>query len=319
MQTIVTDSPEEAARFINKGGIVAFPTETVYGLGAGICHPEAVERLFAAKGRPGDNPLIVHVAKPGDIHDVASNIGSEAEKLVRRFFPGPLTIVLQRKSAVPDAVTAGLETVGVRCPSNPDAQKFLLHCTCPVAAPSANLSGKPSSTSWKAVLEDLDGKIDCILKGNPSDIGLESTIVDCSGEMPVLLREGAVTLEQLQEVVPSIRTTGALLQHETPRSPGLKYPHYAPRARVVTCPAGKTIRTPPEPRAAYIGLSHPVVEGLALVRRCGSLDEYGRSLFDFFRLCDSRNIDIIYCELPPAEGIGRAIRDRLQRAAGQGH
>lgn len=315
MQTIVTSSPEIAARFINEGGIVAFPTETVYGLGAGICHPEAVERIFRAKGRPGDNPLIVHIASPGDILKVALHVGSDAEKLVRIFFPGPLTIILKKNGTVPDLVTAGLDTVGIRCPSNPVASEFIRRCNCPVAAPSANLSGHPSSTSWKAVLQDLNGKIDCLLTGDPSAIGLESTIVDCSGPVPVLLRAGAVTLEQLQIVVPSIRTAGTTRQHETPRSPGLKYPHYAPRARVVTCEAGEALLLREKTPAAYIGLSHPAITGLALVRRCSTMEEYGRSLFDFFRICDSRRIGVIYCELPPEQGLGRAIRDRLIRAS----
>ena len=318
MQTVVTDSPETAARFINKGGIVAFPTETVYGLGAAICHPEAVERIFRAKGRPADNPLIVHIHSPGEILKVASHISSDAKKLVQFFFPGPLTIVLEKKGTVPASVTAGLDTVGIRCPSNPESREFLRHCDAPVAAPSANLSGRPSSTSWKSVLQDLDGKIDCLLRGNPSDIGLESTIVDCSGPQPVLLRTGAVTLEQLQAIVPSIRTCGTSCEHETPRSPGLKYPHYAPHSRVVTSQKDEPILLPAGTASAYIGLSCPIAEGLALVRHCRTLDEYGRELFGFFRHCDSHNIDVIFCELPPEKGLGRAIRDRILRAA-SGH
>ncbi|NTV07505.1 MAG: threonylcarbamoyl-AMP synthase [Chlorobium limicola] len=316
MQTVVTDSPEEAARCLNEGGVVAFPTETVYGLGAAICHTEAIERIFAAKGRPGDNPLIVHIADPGDLMKVASHVSDDAKKLVLHFFPGPLTLVLKKNSSVPDSVTAGLDTVGVRCPSNSDATAFLKRCRCPVAAPSANVSGRPSSTSWDAVLHDLDGKIDCILKGAPSDIGLESTIVDCSGETPLLLRTGAVTIENLREVVPSIRTADSLRQHEVPKSPGLKYPHYAPEARIVLLGAGERIDADSEQRtSAYIGLSLPVAEQFALVKHCCNIEEYARVLFDFFRLCDSRKISFIYCELPPAEGLGRAVGDRLSRAA----
>lgn len=318
MQTIVTDSPLEAAEYLNAGGIVAFPTETVYGLGAGICHPEAVERIFLAKGRPQDNPLIVHIARPEDIVKIAGQISSDAEKLARRFFPGPLTIVLKKNSAVPDSVTAGLDTVGVRCPSNPDAQAFLQHCRCPVAAPSANLSGKPSSTSWKAVLQDLDGKIDCLFRGEPSTIGLESTIVDCSGATPVLLRSGAVSMEELRSVVGAIETRDSLQADETPRSPGMKYPHYAPEARIVLCKPHEPITTATGERSAYIGLSTPSARGLSLSRVCRTPEEYGRMLFDFFRLCDSSDITIIYCELPPEKGIGQAIRDRLGRAA-SGH
>jgi len=165
------------------------------------------------------------------------------------------------------------------------------------------------------VLHDLDGKIECILKGAPSDIGLESTIVDCSGETPLLLRTGAVTIENLRAVVPSIRTADSLRQHEVPKSPGLKYPHYAPEARVVLLDAGARIDPDRERTSAYIGLSLPAAEQLALVKHCCNIEEYARVLFDFFRLCDARNISIIYCELPPAEGLGRAIGDRLTRAA----
>lgn len=181
MQTILTDSPEEAAAILNSGGVVAFPTETVYGLGAGICHPEAILQLFRAKGRPSDNPLIVHLGSIDQLDEVAEALHADARALIEHFFPGPLTLVLQKKSSVPDSVTAGLETVGVRCPSNPVAQEFLRLCGCPVAAPSANRSGLPSATSWEAVMEDLEGKIDCVLRGKPSTIGLESTIVECSG------------------------------------------------------------------------------------------------------------------------------------------
>lgn len=317
MQTIVTDSPEEAAGYLNAGGIVAFPTETVYGLGAGICHPEAVKKIFRAKGRPADNPLIVHIPKPEDIDTVAREIGEAARKLIRHFFPGPLTLVLKKSGMVPPEVTAGLDTVGIRCPSSIIAKSFLGFCHCPVAAPSANISGRPSSTSWKAVLYDLEGKIDCILKGDPSDIGLESTIVDCSGAQPLLLRTGAVTIEELQSVVPEIGTAViSSNDDEPPKSPGLKYPHYAPVARIRLCATGGPVAPEADTSSAWIGLTQPHASAaFAIVRQCGTTGEYARILFDFFRQCDALGIDTIYCELPPDEGIGRAIRDRLTRAA----
>ncbi len=314
MQTTLTDSVEEAAVILNSGGVVAFPTETVYGLGAAICHPEALHQLFRAKGRPADNPLIVHLYSIGQVAEVASEVRVQAAKLIEHFFPGPLTLVLKKNPSVPYSVTAGLETVGVRCPANPVAREFLRLACCPVAAPSANRSGLPSATSWEAVMQDLDGKIDCLLRGTPSAIGLESTIVDCSGVKPVLLRAGAITLEQLRAVVPEITTIAVTETEERPKCPGLKYPHYAPRASISLC-SGKEKITVGELSSAYIGISEPP-EGVSLQKVCSTLEEYGRELFRFFRLCDAKNIALIYCELPSDEGLGRAIRDRLMRAAG---
>ncbi len=314
MQTTLTDSVEEAAAILNSGGIVAFPTETVYGLGAGICYPEALLQLFRAKGRPADNPLIVHISSVEQVTEVASEVSLQAMMLIERFFPGPLTLVLKKNSSVPCSVTAGLETVGVRCPANPVAREFLRLACCPVAAPSANRSGLPSATSWEAVMQDLDGKIDCLLRGTPSAIGLESTIVDCSGGRPVLLRAGAITLEQLREVIPEIMTMTVSEPEESPKCPGLKYPHYAPRASIRLCTDAEKIDFK-ESSAAYIGMSEPPA-GVSLLKVCRTLEEYGRELFGFFRLCDARNISVIYCELPSNEGLGRAIRDRLMRAAG---
>jgi L-threonylcarbamoyladenylate synthase len=314
MQTTLTDSTEEAASILNSGGVVAFPTETVYGLGAGICHPEAIRQLFRAKGRPADNPLIVHISSIRQIEKVAATVNAEARLLIERFFPGPLTLVLKKNSSVPYSVTAGLETVGVRCPANPVAREFLGLCGCPVAAPSANRSGLPSATSWEAVMEDLDGKIDCLLRGRPSTIGLESTIVDCSGAKPVLLRAGAITLEQLRAVVPDITVNAVANKQEKPKCPGLKYPHYAPKASIILCHEDEEIAAV-NSSSAYIGLSAPP-EGVTLCKVCSTLEEYGRELFSFFRLCDAESISVIYCELPSDQGLGRAIRDRLMRAAG---
>lgn len=314
MQTTLTDSVEEAAAILNSGGVVAFPTETVYGLGAGICHSEALLKLFRAKGRPSDNPLIVHIGSIGQVAEVAAEVNVQAERLIESFFPGPLTLVLKKNPSVPYSVTAGLETVGVRCPANPIAREFLRLACCPVAAPSANLSGLPSATSWEAVYEDLAGKIDCLLRGKPSTIGLESTIVDCSGTKPILLRAGAITLEQLREVVPEITTIAVFEPEERPKCPGLKYPHYAPRASIELCTEVEKIDLK-ESSAAYIGMSEPP-QGIFLHKVCLTLEEYGRELFGFFRLCDTEGIGVIYCELPSDEGLGRAIRDRLMRAAG---
>ncbi|NTV04949.1 MAG: threonylcarbamoyl-AMP synthase [Chlorobiaceae bacterium] len=314
MKTILTDSAEKAARILNSGGIVAFPTETVYGLGASIYHPEAISRLFRAKGRPMDNPLIVHIYSIDQLPEVAAEINAEATKLIERFFPGPLTLILKKNPGVPYTVTAGLESVGVRCPANPVAREFLRFSQCPVAAPSANLSGLPSATSWETVFEDLAGKIDSLLRDKPSSIGLESTIVDCSGPKPLLLRAGAITLEQLQSVVPDIMESTVVDPAKPPKSPGLKYPHYAPKASIVLYTAQDNIAVG-NSSSASIGMSEAPA-GVSLFKVCQNLDEYGQELFRFFRLCDAEGISTIYCELPSNEGLGRAIRDRLIRAAG---
>ncbi|MEI6847893.1 MAG: L-threonylcarbamoyladenylate synthase [Chlorobiaceae bacterium] len=315
MKTTLTDSVEDAARILNAGGVVAFPTETVYGLGANICHPDAIKEVFQAKNRPKANPLIVHIYSIDQLDNVADEINECARKLIERFFPGPLTLVLKKNSRVPYSVTAGLDTVGVRCPANPVAREFLRLALCPVAAPSANISGLPSATSWEAVFEDLDGKIACILKGNPSTIGLESTIVDCSVSRPILLRAGAITLEKLQIVVPEIIVNSVTNEQDAPKSPGLKYPHYAPKASIVLYNTHEGINNA-DSASAYIGLSQPP-KGIVLAKICRNSEEYGQELFSFFRLCDAKGISVIFCELPSAKGLGRAIRDRLMRAAGK--
>jgi L-threonylcarbamoyladenylate synthase len=314
MQTFVTDRPEEAASLLNRGETVAFPTETVYGLGADAFNAAAVAKIFKAKGRPSDNPLIVHVASPDRIGEVAREIDGTARMLIERFFPGPLTLVLKKRKSVPEIVSAGLPTIGVRCPSHPVASEFLRHCKHPVAAPSANLSGRPSPTDWKTVYHDLGGRIACLLRGEPSTIGLESTIVDCTVTPPRLLRTGAVSIEALRELVPDIEIATTCNPGEAPKSPGQKYRHYSPEAEIILVEAPlKSL--PSDQPAAWIGLATPPT-GAAKTLQCRDMDEYARVLFGFFRMCDAEGIGTIYCELPPEQGIGRAIRDRLVKAAG---
>ncbi len=313
MQTVVTESVAVAAAWLNRGEVVAFPTETVYGLGADIFNDEAIRKIFAAKGRPSDNPLIVHIHSPEQINEVASKLPETADIFIRHFFPGPLTLILKKNKAVSPFVTAGLPTVGIRCPSHPVATKFLKRCSHPVAAPSANISGRPSSTDWKAVYDDLKGKIRCVLKGPQSAIGLESTIVDCSETPPRLLRSGAISLESLKNYVPETGVAVAAEKHKQPKSPGLKYPHYSPSARIKLCGQGYP-DCKGEKNSAWIGLASPP-EGVAKTAVCKDPEEYAFRLFSFFRECDQENIQIILCEMPPPEGIGQAIRDRLQRAA----
>lgn len=313
MQTSVTESVAEAAAWINRGEIVAFPTETVYGLGGDITNDAALEKIFIAKSRPPDNPLIIHIHSPGQIFALASAVPAVAQTFIDNFFPGPLTLILDKRPGISPLVTAGLSTVAIRCPAHPIARAFLKLCRHPVAAPSANVSGKPSSTDWRAVYDDLKGKIPCILKGPQSTIGLESTIVDCSVTPPRLLRAGAVSLETLRQFVPD---TLAALEPDSakpPKSPGLKYPHYAPAATIKLCGTGYAA-CEAEKNSAWIGLSFPP-EGVKKTCRCKDPDEYAYRLFSFFRECDRENIAAIFCEMPPPAGIGAAIRERLQKAA----
>ena len=312
MQTVLTTSAEEAAEFIRRGRLVAFPTETVYGLGADVFDSDAVGRIFIAKQRPADNPLIAHVGSVDEIGSIASAIPRAAKVLIETFFPGPLTIVLPKSSEVPMIATAGLNTIGVRMPGHPLANKFLISCGRPVVAPSANLSGRPSPTTWEAVAEDLDGRIDCILQGEETDIGIESTVVDCTTEIPTLLRKGAIALEQLAESVPTIRLSEEIGETDAPRSPGLRHKHYSPRATVVAVDG--TDLYPLSDTDAFIGLTDP--PGTAGFRRvCQGVEDYAHSLFEFFRECDRRGIRAIYCEKVPEMGIGSALMDRIRRAA----
>lgn len=307
MDTTLTRSTSVAADVIRRGGLVAFPTETVYGLGADVFNADAVARIFDAKMRPADNPLIAHVGDLDQIGRLAETITPSAQKLIDAFFPAPLTIVLPKSDEVPPIATAGLETIGVRMPRHELAREFIKACGTPIVAPSANLSGRPSPTTWQAVEEDLNGRIDCILQGAATEIGLESTVVDCTGDHPVLLRAGAISLEELREIVPET-SVYVSAGDEAVRSPGLKHRHYSPRAKVYL----KDF--PTSGRRAYIGLHEP--EGdFAVVKVCRDAAEYAHELFAFFRECDRVGIEAICCETVEESGIGRALMDRLRRAS----
>ena len=311
MKTVLTTSPAEAAGFIKRGGFVAFPTETVYGLGANVFDENAIARIFEAKGRPSDNPLIAHVGALEDINSLVAEVTDSARKFIDAFFPAPLTVVLPKSARIPLIATANLETIGVRMPRNDLAREFLRACGTPLVAPSANLSGKPSPTSWEAVFEDLDGRIDCILQGEATEIGLESTVVDCTGEFPLVLRSGAVTLEDLRRIVPETEVY-KLKTGEAARSPGLKHRHYSPRARVVLT-NGKR-KTENGKLKAFIGLNLPPGK-FDSIKICASVEDYAHAVFDFFRQCDRAGVVEIYCQTVEENGIGAALMDRLKRAA----
>lgn len=314
MKTIVTGSAVEAASFLRVGQLVAFPTETVYGLGANAFDSESVAKIFVAKERPPDNPLIVHVGSREDVGRVAREVSPVAERLIEAFFPGPLTVVLPRGERIPDIVTAGLDTVGVRMPRHTLALELLAAAGVPLCAPSANRSGRPSPTTWEAVLEDLDGRIACVLQGEATEIGIESTVVDATGDEIVVLRAGGLGIEELSRIGP-VRFAGDEGElGGVPMSPGTKYRHYAPMARVVAIDDAREAKA--GAGAAFIGLGMPPDPGsFALYRVVPDSDAYARELFTFFRVCDGMGVTTIWAELPKPAGIGVALRDRILRAS----
>ena len=313
METLLTTSPQRAAQFIRQGEVVAFPTETVYGLGANVFDEAAIRKIFQAKGRPTDNPLIAHVIGLEQIQTLTTHLPENAVQLITAFFPGPLTLVLTKRPEVPLLATAGLPTIGVRMPRHALALEFIGACGVPLVAPSANLSGRPSPTTWQAVQADLSGRVACILQGAQTEVGLESTVVDCTGAAPVILRAGAVTLEQMQAVIPATRLAN---QQETaaPKSPGLKYRHYSPHARVVLIEDVSAINA--KPTTAFIGLHAPShLDGFGRVKLCADVMEYAHELFNFFRECDAADVQEIFCEVVTTHGLGLALMDRLRRAS----
>ncbi|MDQ3180398.1 MAG: L-threonylcarbamoyladenylate synthase, partial [Acidobacteriota bacterium] len=279
--------------------------------GADVFDEKAIAKIFEAKRRPDDNPLIAHVGSLEQIKILTSEITESAKKFIEAFFPAPLTLVLPKAEKVPPVATANLQTIGVRMPKNDLALEFLKNCGMPVVAPSANLSGRPSPTTWQAVFEDLNGRIDCILQGEATEIGLESTVMDCTSSIPLVLRSGAITLEQLQSVEPKTRLY-KFAETEMPRSPGLKHRHYSPRAKVVLVSPMSNVQSPKS--SAFIGLNKPVCD-FEKIKFCASVEDYAHSLFAFFRLCDGENIETIYCEKVAESGIGLALMDRLKRAS----
>lgn len=307
MTTELTTDPTRAAAVLRRGGTCALPTETVYGLAALAHDPEAVAAVFRAKGRPVDNPLIVHVLRADEVDRVA-DVTDAGRRLLDAFAPGPLTVVLPARPGLPSAVTAGLATVAVRVPRGRAVREVLRGLGAPLVAPSANQSGRPSPTTWQAVRDDLDGRIDAILTGASARIGLESTVVDATGAVPLVLRPGAVSLDALRAVVPSTRRADpgvdALRQ-----SPGTRHRHYAPQARVRLVDAPE-----PSPDALWIGLAPPPPGyGAAVV--CRDLADYARRLFDTFRQADAAGLARIDAEpVPEDDGLGTALMDRLRRA-----
>lgn len=322
-----------AARALRRGRLVAFPTETVYGLGANGLDPDAVGRIFAAKGRPPDNPLILHVESLAAAEELVAEMPTVARRLAEAFWPGPLTMVLRRRACVPDVVSAGLPTVAVRVPAHPVALSLIRAAGVPVAAPSANKSGKPSPTTAAHVMADLDGLVDVVLDSGPTAVGLESTVIDLSLASPRLLRPGGVTFEDLTSVLGrGVLELAGEGEAERPAAPGMKYRHYAPAAplTVVTGhPAEVASIIRAEMRAAgsagrrlaalVFSETLPLIPAGGLVLDLGSRSRpemAGRRLFAHLRACDQERVDGILVEGTTEEGMGRAVMNRLLKAAG---
>ena len=328
----------EVGSLLKNGKLVAFPTETVYGLGANGLDEDAAKKIYEAKGRPSDNPLILHVSSVEMVSQIAENIGENAYRLMEHFWPGPLTIVLPKKEVVPYGTTGGLDTVAVRFPSDRIAKKLIESAGVPIAAPSANLSGRPSPTKAEHVLQDLDGKIDCIIEGGSVGIGIESTIVDMTNDVPMILRPGYITKEMMEEVLQiEVKVDPAILQKDgmdgvKPKAPGMKYKHYAPKGEL-TVVLGKSeenvVNTIIQLANEKLDLGYRVgiiateetVERYTrgIVKVIGSRKNpitISSNLYGILREFDEEKIEFIYSEGVEQEKFGQAIMNRLLKAAG---
>ena len=325
------NAAEIAAELIRKGELVALPTETVYGLGANGLDPAAVAKIFAAKGRPQDNPLILHISEPSELDKYCHDIPKSAWDLAERFWPGPLTMVLPVRDLVPRSTTAGLDTVAMRCPQTPVTREIIRLAGVPIAAPSANLSGKPSTTTAEHVLHDygLDGPLAAIVDAGPCRVGVESTIVSLTGANPRLLRPGGIGPEQLRQVLGRLEVdravTGLISEDTVVRAPGMKYKHYAPRAQVIVVEgasetAAKYIRSRLDETAAVLCFSEelPLYDGCRALAYGSETDPGSLSagLFAALRDLDRDDVSTIYARCPTGGGVACAVRNRLLKAAG---
>lgn len=331
---IDTDVIEQAGQILKDGGLVAFPTETVYGLGADALNEEAAVKTYAAKGRPSDNPLIVHIAEFAALEKIVKDIPAGAKLIAENFWPGPLTMIFNKSDIVPYGTTGGLDTVAVRMPDDPIARALILAGGGYISAPSANTSGRPSPTAAKHVETDLDGKIDLIVDGGSVEIGVESTILDMTVTPPIILRPGAVTREMLEKVIGEVAVDAGLISDksaEAPKAPGMKYKHYAPKAEliIVEGETGETVKAIKQiayeqSRLGYkVGIiaSNETLEEYTVgnIKNIGSRENeksVARNLYKLLREFDEEEVDYIYSEAFPSEGIGTAVMNRLGKAAG---
>ncbi|MCW6111482.1 L-threonylcarbamoyladenylate synthase [Clostridium sporogenes] len=325
----------KAGNILRQGGLVVFPTETVYGLGANALDKDSVKKIFEAKGRPQDNPLIVHISKVKDIEKLVEEIPPIAQKLMDKFWPGPMTIILKKKDIIPNETSAGLDSIGIRMPSNKIAMELISMAGVPIAAPSANLSGKPSPTDLETCIEDLDGRVNMILGGDNSEVGVESTVIDCTINPPCILRPGGITLEMLKEVESDIYIDPAIMKKPDkelrPKAPGMKYRHYAPKAplKIIKGDLNKTIEKINEMVQNYIDAEKKV----GIIATDETIDNYKKgevvsigsrkdlntiahNLFYVLRTFDEKNVDLILSEAFEEKDMGVAIMNRLKKSAG---
>lgn len=315
-------SVKRAAEIINRGGLVAFPTETVYGLGASVTNVRALKKVFAAKGRPADNPLIVHLSNPDQLKIVVHSVPVYAKILIDRFWPGPLSLVLPKSETIPDLVSAGLPTVAVRMPDHPVALNLIEAAGVPIAAPSANRSGMPSPTTFRHVLKDLSGRIDAVIKSSICVIGVESTVLDLTGEQPVILRPGGLSRELLEEALGrAIPIAGKIEGGCLPASPGMKYRHYSPNAPLILV-VGSTARRRYfiETLAVFYQRQGLLVGMLNLssqqpLSKQLDSEQLAAKLYYLLRQLDSAGVDVILAEEVSVKGIGLAVMNRLRKAS----
>ena len=303
------------------GELVAFPTETVYGLGANGLDGMAAKKIYLAKGRPRDNPLILHVASLEQFYALARDLSDSALILAKKFWPGPMTLVVYKDKSIPNDVTAGLETVAVRYPANKDAQDLILAAEVPIAAPSANLSGSPSPTNAQDVLEDMDGRIAAILDGGSCSVGVESTIIDTTTNPVTILRPGGITPEMIRDLLGAVQFDSALqgVEVAVPKAPGMKYRHYAPKAKVVLCKTLQEVRSMARQELSAgkkIGTIACEAVGGCESRVYQGTRDLAENLFTFLRDLDRVQVDLILAQIVKEDGIGLAVMNRLRKAAG---
>lgn len=331
VNNINVEELKKQAELLKEGKTVIFPTETVYGLGANALDENAVKKIYEAKGRPSDNPLIVHIYDREEVRDLAKDISNKAEIVMDKFWPGPITIILNKKDIVPNMTSGGLDTVAIRMPSHKIARELIKQSGLPIAAPSANISGRPSPTKGNHVKEEMDGRVSGIVLGGNCDFGLESTVLDLTGEVPMILRPGSITKEDLEEVLGEVLVDPSLLKKEDnkkAKAPGMKYTHYSPDADVyivsgkdkdVINKINQIIRENSEngikSGVMCVEKNKKLYEG-EVISLGNTLEEIGSNLFDVLREMDKRNVDIVYSEAFEMTGVGQAIMNRLLKSAG---
>ncbi|MCR5546885.1 MAG: threonylcarbamoyl-AMP synthase [Lachnospiraceae bacterium] len=325
---------EGAGEILRNGGLVAFPTETVYGLGGDAKNKQASKAIYAAKGRPSDNPLIVHIAEFSQLEEIVREVPDSARKLADAFWPGPMTLILPKNDVIPMETTGGLDTVAIRLPSHPVARELILESGCLIAAPSANTSGRPSPTKARHVAEDLSGKIDCIIDGGDVEIGLESTIIDLTEDIPVILRPGYISLEDVEKVVGAAKMDPGILSEDAkvrPKAPGMRYRHYAPKGNLVVVEGSKEAVIKQINSLGEKGVSAGKKVAIMASSETASCYKYGevfaigsfededeiaRNLYGMLRDFDTKGMELIYSEAFETPHMGRAIMNRLLKAAG---